>query len=222
MSLVTSPSTPQTTTPRPVFSLWDAVSLPSAVNAAIAIALAVVFAGITAGAVLLTSPTYESQATLAIDQPSAVAQSPDTGIIDKLDRLRLKYAGLADTQPVLGPVAAELGMPLDDLRDESTVVIGPQSLLMFATATASDEADAERRAQAFAEGIAAYAEREQTRNGIPETDRYRFTVIEDASGASKVSPTARTATAAAALAAMAAVAIAYVVLQLATANRRLA
>lgn len=216
-----APATVPETAPRPVFSLWDAVSLPSTRNAAIAMAVAAAFAVLAAVLVLASAPTYQSVATLAIDQPRAVQDSPDTGIIDKLDRLRLKYAGLADTAPVLDPVARELGVDLGDLRDDTTVVIGPQSLLMFPTATAETERGAERRAQALADAITDYADAEQARNGIPAADRYRFTVIENASDADKVSPTSRSAVAAAAMAAILAVGVAYVVLQLATANRRL-
>jgi capsular polysaccharide biosynthesis protein len=222
----TADATPATTTvsetaPRPAFSLWDVISLPSTRNAAIAMALAAGFAVLAAMLVLASAPTYQSRATLAIDQPRAVQDSPDTGIIDKLDRLRLKYAGLADTAPVLDPIARDLDVDLGDLRDDTTIVIGPQSLLMFPTATAGDERDAERRAQALADAIAEYADAEQARNGIAAAERYRFTVIENASDADKVSPTSRSAVAAAALAAILGVAIAYVVLQVATADRRL-
>ena len=224
MSITTTQRTPTASdaTPRPVFSLWDAISLPSTRNAAIAMALAAGFAAVAATIVLLGPPTYQSQATLAIDQPRAVQDSPDTGIIDKLDRLRLKYAGLADTALVLDPIARELGERVGELRDETVVVVGPQSLLMFPTATADKERDAERRAQALADAIATYADDEQARNGIPAAERYRFSVIEAASDANKVSPTNRSAVAAAALAAILAVGVAYVVLQLVTANRRLA
>jgi len=207
--------------PRRVFSLWDAVALPSTRNAVVAMVVAAIFATLTAGAVFAGPAVYQSQATLSIDQPEAVAQSVDTGVIEKLDRLRLKYSGLAETAEILEPIAKSTNTGLDELRRDTDVVVGPQSLLLFPVARASTDADARRRAGLLADAIATYADREQAQNRIPVTERYKFSVIEQASAPDKVSPTSRSAVAAAAVAAVFALGLVYVGLQLLTARRRL-
>jgi capsular polysaccharide biosynthesis protein len=215
-------ATTRNSSPGRVFSLWDAISLPSTVNGAIAIVVAAVVAGVTAALVLAAAPTYESRATLAIDQPEAVAKSPDTGVIEKLDRLRQKYVGLAETTRILAPVSSRTDTPVGDLRRDTDVVVAPESLLLFPTARADTQRAAQRRAEALADAVVAYADREQADNGIPSADRYRFSVEEGASAATKISPTNRSAVAGAALMAIAAFGAAYVVLQLSSARRRLA
>jgi capsular polysaccharide biosynthesis protein len=210
-----------TTFDRRVSSLWDAVSLPSPRNAAISIAVAA-FCAMLAGVLsLVGSPTYESRATLSIGQPKALAESSDVGVLDKLDRLRLKYAALADTLPITRPVAARTHESPDAVRDDTTVVVGAESLLMFPTAHASTRTAARESAQVLAEEIVRYADRVQQRAGVPAAEQYDFSIIEPARTAKKISPTTRTAVGAAVFSAIVAVAIAYVALQVVSARRRL-
>jgi uncharacterized protein involved in exopolysaccharide biosynthesis len=220
---LTAPSPVPTTalSPRRVFSLWDAISLPSTRNAVIAMVVAAIFATLTAGLVLAGPAVYQSEATLSIDQPEAVAQSVDTGVIEKLDRLRLKYSGLAETAEILDPIAKQTDATLEELRSDTDVVVGPQSLLLFPVARASTEAVARERAGLLADAIASYADREQAQNRIPDAERYHFTVVEPASSPDKISPTSRGAVAGAAVAAVFALGLVYVGLQLLTARRRL-
>jgi len=210
-----------TTFDRRVSSLWDAVSLPSSRNAAISIAVAAFFAMLVGVLSLVASPTFESRATLSISQPRALAESSDVGVLDKLDRLRLKYAALAETLPITRAVAARVNVSTDAVRDDMRVVVGTESLLMFPTADASTPAAARAGAQVLAEEIVRYADREQDSAGVPAAEQYHFAVIEPARTADKISPTTRTAVAAAFFSAVVAVGIAYVALQLLTARRRL-
>lgn len=206
---------------RPVLGTWDAITLPSPRNAAIAIAVAAICATIVGVVSLLGAPTYESRATLAISQPRALAESQDVGVLDKLDRLRLKYAALARTLPITQPVAERIGVSTDDVRDDMHVAVGGESLLMFPTARAGAEDEARQGAQVLAEEIVRYADREQARAGIPAVERYEFTVIEPAQEGDKVAPTSRTAIGAAFFAALVAGGAAYVVLQLRSGRDRL-
>jgi capsular polysaccharide biosynthesis protein len=205
-----------------VFSIWDAVTTPSAVNVAISVVLAAVFAAVTAVVTLSATPTYSSSATLAIDQPGAIARSADTGVIEKLDRLRLKYSGLVGTLPIERGVAASTGISVDDLDGHLSARVGPESLLIHPTATATKPATASRLADALADEITKYAASEQVRDGIPNDQRFVFEAVEPADHATKISPTAAAATALAALGALFGLGVAYVVLQVLTANRRLA
>lgn len=205
-----------------VFSIWDAVTTPSAVNIAISIVLAAVFAAVTAGLALSATPTYSSSATLAIDQPDAIARSADTGVIEKLDRLRLKYAGLVDTLPIERGVATATGTSVDDLDGHLSARVGPESLLIHPTATATKAATASDLANALARELTTYAANEQARDGIPAEQRFVFESVEPADRADKISPTGQSATALAALGALFGLGVAYVVLQVLTANRRLA
>jgi capsular polysaccharide biosynthesis protein len=204
-----------------VFTIWDAVVLPSTRNLVVAAAIAVAVAAATASGVLLASPTYQSRVTLAIDQPTAIARSADSGVIEKLDRLRLKYAGLVDTAPIAGEVSGDLRLKLDDVRDRVSVGIGPESLLLFPTAQGDSKVEAERLAQAIADRLRSYAADEQERDGIPTDERFVLEQIEPATSGDKIAPTKRAAVALGGFAALVALGGAYVGLQLWTARRRL-
>jgi hypothetical protein len=214
-------TTTTTSFERRVFSVWDAVSLTSFRNGAIAGVIAAIVAIAAGVGVLLSPATYASRATVSIDQPAAIASSKDAGIVEKLDRLRLKYAGLADTNAITRPAATTTGLTLKEVRDHTVVVAGAQSLLLFPTATGDSRRGAERLAGALAESLVHFANLEQARAGIAPDERYELTVIEAASDATKTSPSSNIAVAAAAFAALLTLGSAYVVLQLATARRRL-
>lgn len=204
-----------------VFSIWDAVSTPSAVNVAVSVVIAAVFATAIAALTLASTPTYSSRATLAIDQPAEIAKSADTGVIEKLDRLRLKYAGLVGTLPIERRVADATGLPLRDVRNRIVAQVGPESLLLHPTATADNAEQAGKMADALARVITSYAAEEQTRDGIPSNQRFVFEVVEGADRAVKIAPTSQTATALAAMGALFGLAVSYGVIQVLTANRRL-
>jgi capsular polysaccharide biosynthesis protein len=148
--------------------------------------LAALVAGVTT---LGTTPTYRSQALLAIDQPGAIAASPDDGIIAKLSRLRAKYAGLVRTQEFAEPVATELSLPVGALVTATSATADPASLLVVIRAQTHDREDAVTIAAAMSEHLVDYAATEQAATNIPANQRVSFRVVTPALPADKVSPT---------------------------------
>lgn len=211
-----------TSSPQPgPFRIWDAIALPSVTNALLAIVISLLLGTITSAMVLRETPTYRSTALLQVDQPLAIAASGDPGIIDKLNRLLPKYAILVLTAKIVGPVAERTGLPPGEVA--SSVTAGPlgKSLLLNIAAQNPDRAHAQTIAQATADEIAAYASREQEANAIPPQQRFTLTPIQAAGPGTKISPTRDDATASGSVAALVGLAIAYVLLQLVTARRRL-
>jgi capsular polysaccharide biosynthesis protein len=135
------------------------------------------------------TPRYQSLALVEVDQPRAIAISPDDGIIAKLSRLRYKYAGLIRTETFEAPVAKKLNLGVGVIASSLFVRIDPSSLLIGVGAHSSNPAEAQRIADAAAQGVVDYAGKEQAADKIPAAEQVTFTVVTPAVPAMKVSPT---------------------------------
>src|SRR4051812_16120344 len=102
--------------------------------------LATVFAGslvvatlvglVAAYATSKAAPRYQSLALVEIDQPRAIAVSPDDGVVAKLSRLRYKYSGLMRTDTFAAPVAQKLGLNVNQVTGSVFAVVDASSLLI--------------------------------------------------------------------------------------------
>lgn len=180
---------------------------------------AIVAAG-GAAAVLRQDPLYFSRATLLIDQPRAVATSPDEGPIVKLSRLRFKYAGLVSTSRIAGPVARDLHLSVSRVRRAVRGVIDPLSLLLFVDVRMDDRSLVLRVAQQTAMQVIADAQQEQTSLGVQPKDRFEFSLVDQASVPDKIAPSGNRATAVAAVGGSLAAAAVYVLMRLLFGRRR--
>jgi capsular polysaccharide biosynthesis protein len=204
--------------PRP--TVWDTIALPSLRNLTFALLLGVLGAALVAAASLGRSPVYTTSTTLLIDQPGVVATS-DVGTIQKLNALRQKYAALIPTAPIADEVARALGVTREHVA-RSVVGFAPgESLVLVVSARSADRTDAMKLADAVGTQLGRYVDDEMTRNGVPADKRITLTSVDPARTAVKLSPTTGQAFTAAMFAGLVAIAGAYVVLQLATAGRRL-
>ena len=206
---------------RPTFRLWDAIALPSVTNALFAVVVALLLGSVAAAVVSARTPVYRSAVLLEIDQPQAIAASGDIGVIDKLNRLVPKYAVLARTARITVPVSDRIGLPVGEIAAAVSAAPLGQSLLLSIAAQDSDRETAQQMAQAVADELTAYAAQEQEANQIPPEQRFHFTEIQGAGPGGKISPTRDDAVASGAVAALVGLAIAYLLLQVATAERRL-
>ncbi len=59
--------------------------------------------------VKVRDPVYSSKAILLMDQPGAISLDSGDGVVLKLSRLRLKYAGLVGTNAINAAVAHNVG-----------------------------------------------------------------------------------------------------------------
>jgi capsular polysaccharide biosynthesis protein len=156
-----------------------------------AVVVGLVAAGFGAYAVHRSTPTYTSQALLEIDQPQAIAASSDEGVVAKLGRLRLKYAGLVRTQVFSGPVAEQLGLPPGLVAGSLYALADQQSLLLAIGARTHDPDKARLIAQAASQYLSTYVRDEQTRNGIPAAQQITFNIATPATAAHQIAPTRR-------------------------------
>ena len=203
------------------WTLWEALRTFSMRNLIFAMILGVLAAA-GGAAIGLNRPTeYSGTAVMIIDQPRLLANSTDEGPIRKLALLRLKYAELADTPAITGPAATQLGLTEREVRDRVTAVADAQTLLLKINATDPARAGADKTANTVAQAVATYADQEQARQGIPQTDRFKFTVVQPASLAARTQPSTSRALQAAFALGIIGFGLAYVVLQLITAPVRL-
>lgn len=169
---------------------------------ALCVVVAVAAAAVAAAVVGLRTPVYESTATLSIDQPRAIAVSADAGVIDKLSRLRMKYAGLVSTVAFAKPVADHFGRnPVDVSHQLFARAVG-DSLLIDVGAHASNETTSRELAGAAAAELIAYVDKEQTSNGIPREFRFSFSIVTAAAGGHRISPDVKSIAGAAGLTAL--------------------
>jgi len=203
------------------WTLWQALRTFSFRNIVFALILGVLAAA-GGAAIGLKQPTlYSGKAIMLIDQPRLVANSTDEGPIRKLALLRLKYAELADTPAITGPASAQLGTTEVQVRDHVMAIANPQTLLLEIDATNSTLSGADRTANTVAQTVATYADQEQARQGVPQLDRYGFTIVQPASLAAKTQPSTHRALQAALALGLIGFGLAYVVLQMITAPVRL-
>jgi len=194
-------------------SLWDTAFQFNPANLVAALIIALLLAGLTA-AIFLTRPaTYESTATLAVDQPSLIA-SGGSGVLDKLSRVRAKYAPLLTTDVMTQPLAKELGTTPQAVRSSLSATTPGVNLLILVKASRSNRAQAQAFASAAATALAKYATDDQTRAGVPAKEQFSFTVVDQARPGTKTAPDRSQAIAIAVVVGLVATALIYVALQL--------
>jgi hypothetical protein len=122
---------------------------------------------------------YQSRATVLIDQPAAISSTPFEGTLQKLDRLRFKYAPLLTTKVMRDPVRAEAGVEPSHIV---SLVASPRpsSLLVDVFAKADKPGEAKRLADAGAAELGRYADAEQEGIGIAPGERFSFVAVDPA------------------------------------------
>jgi hypothetical protein len=134
------------------------------------------------------TPTFQSAALLEIDQPNAVALSPNDGVIAKLSRLRYKYAGLIRTEAFATPVAQGAGLPVGTVLGDVSAGVDPQTLILAVIARTHDRTQAQQLAAAAAQELIDYTQREQDRLKVPTGDKVSFSLVTPAAQATKTAP----------------------------------
>jgi capsular polysaccharide biosynthesis protein len=167
-------------------AVWQLITFRQLVAAVV---VAVFVGGLAALAMHASSPTYQSQAALLIDQPNAIAASGDAGVVAKLSNLRLKYVGIVSTSRIAGPVATRLGIPAPRAQADLSAAAAQNSLLLVVIARDENGVLAQRLARAAAEQLIRDVDAEQRRYRIPASQRYFFSIVTAASPAFKVEPT---------------------------------
>ncbi|MCU1485222.1 MAG: hypothetical protein JWN67_1968 [Actinomycetia bacterium] len=157
-------------------------------HAIVALVVGALVGGLLAVAVGRRHETYESRAVLAIDQPLAIAASGSGGIVEKLSRLRGKYAGLVRTDVIAEPVAEHTGQSVGAVRGSLLAAADDTSLLLVVGARTPDPARSKRLASAAADEVVAYAAAEQERYSIPKAQQFTFQVVVPAGNAASVTP----------------------------------
>jgi capsular polysaccharide biosynthesis protein len=177
--------------------------------------------GVGAGfGAMQASPVYTSEAHLLIDQPRALALSPDDAPILKLDLLKIKYANLANTPAIAGPAAAQLGLPESAVANAVTATPTEQSFLVTVAARASTRSTAVRMANAVAQSIVTYADQEQANIGVVPANRFGFSIVQRAAATTRAQPTVSHAAKAGAVLGVLLFVGAYAILQLLSAQPR--
>ena len=192
---------------------WAQALTFSPLNLAAALVIAFLVAALGAVAVLGQAEKYSSTATVAVDQPLLIATGGDR-VIDKLARLRAKYAPLLRTDTMTVPLAQELGVTTQEVRDALRPSTPADSLLIQVRAVTDSREDSERYARAAAAFLVEYVEQEQVEDEVPAEARFEMVVVDDARRATRTSPDQRRGFAVAAVAGLIGGAVAYVVLQL--------
>ncbi len=140
--------------------------------------LAIVFGGgILLGITEIDDARWESQTVVTIDQPRAIAEVPSAGILDKLGRLRFKYAGLLRTRELQDPIAERLETTPQDVAGRLTTIVPNESLLLVLVATSADPQAASDLSNAAASELVSYVQREQDAADIPEANRFVFRTV---------------------------------------------
>lgn len=160
-----------------------------AILAGIAIVAGIVVGFIAAVATKHGTKTFQSQAVLEIDQPTAVALSADDGVIAKLSRLRYKYAGLINTEAFAAPVAAKVGLPVGAVLGKLYPIVDPSTLIMAVGARTHDRTQTQELANAGAQELVDYTKREQDSLKVPAAAKVSFTIVTPAGQAAKTAPT---------------------------------
>lgn len=168
-----------------------------------------------AAAVLRPAPGCTSTAVMLIDDPYSLATAGDTGQLLKLDELRYKYASLASTSAIAGPVAHQLHAPVGDVLGAVSVEVPSEALLLDVVGSAPGPHRAQLLAATEAAELTRYVRQQEAAAGVPATDRFSLTVVDPAPvGIRGARPWAKAATdgvAAAVVAGLAAFALAQLV-----------
>lgn len=194
-------------------SSWDSAIQFNPANFVAAVIIAFLVAGLAAVVVLTRPAKYESTAAIAVDQPSLIASGGDR-VIDKLARIRVKYAPLLKTDVVTDPLAKQLGTTPEDLRSSLSATTPADNILILVRATTGSRSQSQNFAAKAAEFLSKYAADEQARDNVPANQRFDLVVVDQARPGTKTEPSATRALAVTVVAGLIALGLAYVVLQL--------
>jgi uncharacterized protein involved in exopolysaccharide biosynthesis len=202
----------------PTLSLADrarvAVERFSIRNLTYALVASVLVAGLSAAVTLRAPAEYRSAAVLLIDNPLALASAGDDATENKLQQLRGKYATLANTELIAGPVADKLDMSVGAVIGATEVQPTPATLSLLVTAKGDDPARTQALAAAMSEEIGAYVQAEHETYGVAPADRFSIRVVQEATPAVQTSPSSDRALSSALVAFLVVLALAYFTLQL--------
>ncbi len=194
-------------------SLWDVAFQFNPANLVAALIVAFLV-GALAGVVVLTRPAkFDATAAVAVDQPSLIASGGDR-VIDKLQRLRVKYAPLLRTDVIADPLSKQLGTSPGVLRASLSATAPVDSLLIVITAHTGSRTQSQNFANKAAQFLVTYAKDEQTRDNVPAAEQFQLVVVDQARPGAKVEPTQQRAIAVTLASALIGGALAYVLLQL--------
>ncbi|MCW2544963.1 MAG: hypothetical protein JWM40_2515 [Frankiales bacterium] len=127
-----------------------------------------------------TRAGFTSVALVSLDEPKAVALARDGAILDKISRVRFKYAGLVGTDAIAGPVASKLHVPVAEVRGRLGAAAFSTDLLLRLSCSGKTSAEAARCANALAASVVDYVANEQTANGIPDAIQLVATSVQPA------------------------------------------
>jgi len=194
-------------------SLWDTAFEFNRANFVAALICGVLVAAL-AGAFVLTRPAkYESTATIAVDQPALIASGGDR-VIDKLQRIRVKYAPLLKTDVMTQPLAKELSTTPANLRSTISATTPADNVLILVKATTGSRSQSQNYAAKAADFLASYAKDEQVRDSVPASQQFQLVVVDQARPGTKTEPSQVRAFAFALVAGLIALGVVYVALQL--------
>jgi capsular polysaccharide biosynthesis protein len=156
------------------------LSLPieiSAITAILALALGLM-AGAGAALYQRSRPAkYVSVAVLLIDQPTAVAQNPDAGELQKLQLLRYRYAPLVRTDVIADPVSRQVHLPASQVAAELNAFVDPTSFTINLLATSTSPSESNTVAQAGAAQLISYLAQQQRRLPVIPQNRVILTEV---------------------------------------------
>ena len=136
-------------------------------------------------------PVFRSQGAIAFDQPEKFAASTNSGIIDKLSRMRATYIGVAKTDAVLDAVAKQVDLTRAQVAPHVFTAADRNSLLLVVGARANKAPTARRIATALANELVVVAQQQQEKAKIPDKDRIVASVVIQPRAAVHISPTKR-------------------------------
>lgn len=186
----------------------------------IALLPAAIFGAAAAGLVLNQPAEYQTTSLLVIDNPLLLATSGSESTITSLDRLRSKYATLANTNAIAGRVADELDVGPGVVLTRTDVFAARATLTLAVVGRADDPEVAIRFASAMADEIVEYVEEEHEANEVPEINRFFFEVVQPATFAVKTAPSTTRATQTGLLAFVVVLGLAYLSIEVLTRRRR--
>ena len=194
-------------------SLWDTAFEFNRANFVAAVICGLLVAGLGAAVVLTRPAKYESTAAIAVDQPALIATGGDR-VIDKLQRIRVKYAPLLKTDVMTNPLAKELGTTAADLRSTLSATTPADNVLILVKATTGSASQSQDYASKAAAFLSKYATDEQLRDSVPQAQQFQLVVVDQARSGTKTEPSPARALALALVAGLIALGVVYVALQL--------
>ena len=130
--------------------------------------------------VKVRDPVYSSKAILLMDQPGAISLDSGDGVVLKLSRLRLKYAGLVGTNAIDASVAHRVGASPASVAGLVTATAPADNLNIVITSATPKRSQAAALAAATATALQRYLDREQASARIATNMRLRLSLIQPA------------------------------------------